>query len=100
MKRIDAAFKRYNINAQDKSVGDCVKRALAYAFGMDYNEVGRELNKIKRDIGGTAFNTTRVFTKFLKDHGAVKLNTLEENQGAIEVPEEEFASEHPHRLCS
>lgn len=70
MKSISATFKKYNANAQNKNVGDCVKRALSYAYGLDYNEVSRQLNRIKNEIGSFAFNSFRTWTKFLEDHGA------------------------------
>ncbi len=93
MKIIDAAFKRYNANAQDKSVGDCVKRALSYAYGVDYNEIGRQLNRIKNEIGSFAFNSNRTWTKFLKDNGAKLLPDSE-----VGMMEDEFAELHPHGI--
>ena len=49
MKILAAILKRYNANTRDSNVGDCVKRSLSVAFRTDYDEVSRELNRIKRD---------------------------------------------------
>ena len=59
MKILAAILKRYNANTRDSNVGDCVKRSLSVAFRTDYDEVSRELNRIKRDIGGIVFNKPR-----------------------------------------
>lgn len=84
---VESAFKRYNANSQDNSVGDCVKRALTYAYAMDYNEVGRQLNRIK---GMGSYNSVATFTRFLKEKGAVKLG--KEYTG---MTEEEFCQKYP-----
>ena len=41
-------FNFTNPHPQDKSVGDCVKRAICLASGKDYQEVKIELNRHKR----------------------------------------------------
>lgn len=88
---IDAAFHRYNANSQDKNVGDCVKRALSYAYGMDYNEVGRILNRIKNEVGSIAYNVYNTYSRFLKARGAVPL-AKSEYEG---MTEDEFCAKHP-----
>lgn len=89
--KIDAAWNKYNANSQNKNVGDCVKRALSFAYGMDYNEVGRQLNRIKNAIGSIAYNYRRTYERFLKDKGAVLL-PKSEYEG---LTEDEFAEKHP-----
>ena len=74
MSQISAKWKRYNANSRDKDVGDCVKRSLSYAYGVDYDEISRQLNRIKREVNGVAFNTSKVYTKFLRDNGASSIN--------------------------
>lgn len=70
MSNISAAqIKYYNANTRNASVGDCVKRALCIAFGMDYDEVSTELNRIKRAGSHSAYNITPVYSKFMKLHG-------------------------------
>jgi len=64
-----AEYRRYNANTRDASVGDCVKRALTIAYSMDYDEVGKELNKIKRSIGASGYNLTSVYYRFCKARG-------------------------------
>jgi len=74
LRIINADWKRYNANSNNKNVGDCVKRSLSFAYGVDYDVISRQLNKIKRDIHADAFNSRRVFTKFLIDNGAEGVN--------------------------
>ena len=74
MIQIYSAWKRYNANSNDRNVGDCVKRSLSFAYGVDYDEISRQLNKIKRKIGSQAFNSYRTYTKFLQDSGAESIN--------------------------
>ena len=62
-------WKRYNANTNNKNVGDCVKRGLSVAYSMDYNDVGKELNAIKRKSGFTKFNIFPVFDKFVQKRG-------------------------------
>lgn len=45
-----------NVHPQQKLVGDCVKRAITKATGMDYNEVKRQLNRYKKVSGAESFN--------------------------------------------
>ena len=66
---INADLKLYNANTRGKSVGDCVKRALCMGFSMDYDEVSRELNKIKREKHQSAYNVSPVFNEFVKRRG-------------------------------
>lgn len=67
--KILADLRRYNANTRDSFVGDCVKRSLTLAFGMDYDEVSKELNRIKRSKGASAYNIGPVYGQFLKDRG-------------------------------
>lgn len=62
----------FNPHPQQKIVGDCVKRALTKATGMDYRDVKIELNRIKRQINGSGFNDKKVYEYFLRKHGFVK----------------------------
>ncbi len=91
MITVNSAFVRYNANYKDQNVGDCVKRSLSYAYGMDYNDVGRELNRIKNAIGSFAYNVPRTYNTFLRDHGAVRLP----KDQFEDMTEDEFASKFP-----
>lgn len=91
MKILSAILKRYNANTRDLSVGDCVKRSLSVAFRTDYDEVSRELNRIKRDIGGSAFNNLRVVDKYLSRRNITAWTTIQAGERpTVEV----FADEH------
>lgn len=91
MKILAAILKRYNANTRDSNVGDCVKRSLSVAFRMDYDEVSRELNRIKRDIGANAFNNLRVVDQFLGRRNTTAWTTIQAGERpTVEV----FADEH------
>lgn len=73
MKRvIQAGYKHYNANSRENYVGDCVKRTLTIAYGLDYDQVSKELNKIKRDLGHDAYNISPVYNTFIARHGFIK----------------------------
>ena len=52
---------KYNANSKDNDTGDCVKRSLSLAYNIDYDQVKRELNKIRRDTGAPYWNIPKVF---------------------------------------
>ena len=95
MKILSAILKRYNANTRDLSVGDCVKRSLSVAFRTDYDEVSRELNRIKRDIGGIAFNNLRVVDQFLSRRNITTTASWTTIQAGERPTVEVFADEHP-----
>lgn len=93
MITVEAAFNRYNANSKDDRVGDCVKRALSFAYGMDYNEVGRELNRLKS--AGAAYNNLATFSKFLKNHGAEWMKSSSTGEREYKgLTEEEFSQKY------
>lgn len=67
---------KYNANSKDNDTGDCVKRSLSLAYNIDYDQVKRELNKIRRDIGAPYWNIPKVFEKFMSDHGMISKDTI------------------------
>lgn len=75
MKRISAAFRRYNANSRDTNSSDCVKRALCVAYRLDYDEVSNELNRIKRNLDYSCFNIPPVFNAFIRNHGCISQGT-------------------------
>lgn len=93
MSKVFSAYKYYNANTRNNDVGDCVKRAISLALGRDYDQVGAELNKMKRALGATAFNTPNVYGRYLKQFNIVPqpLHPTAENS----VTETEFAEAHP-----
>lgn len=93
MSQVFSAYKYYNANTRNNDVGDCVKRAISLALGRDYDQVGAELNKMKRALGQNAFNTPTVYNKYLKQFNVVPelLHPTAENS----VTETQFAEAHP-----
>ena len=67
--RVTADLKYYNANTNYNHTGDCVKRSLSFAYKMDYDDVSRELNQIKRNLGYSAFNVSPVYENFMNMHG-------------------------------
>lgn len=51
------SYQFYNAHPKGLFVGDCVKRAICKATGMDYMEVQRELNRHKKVTGAKEFNS-------------------------------------------
>lgn len=92
MKKIEAAYKRYNANSRNTSTSDCVKRSLSMAYGMDYDKVGQELNQIKNDLRLDRWNIAPVYDKFIKRHGLIRSGSpmsagieTEEEKGTLTV---------------
>ena len=54
-----------NLHPKGKLVGDCVKRAIAGATGMDYMEVARQLNRAKKITHCDVFNERRNIRYYL-----------------------------------
>lgn len=50
-------YQHFNAHPKGKIVGDCVKRAITKATGMDYMEVQRQLNRYKKVTGASSYNT-------------------------------------------
>ena len=91
MNIVLSGWKKYNANSNNNNVGDCVKRALSYAYGVDYDEISRRLNRLKRDIGSNAYNNRRVFSLFLKQNGATPIP----NTNYKDMTEGQFADANP-----
>lgn len=78
MKRVLADYRRFNANPNDRNVGDCYIRALSLAYGLPYESVRNELNKIKRDGGHSAPNITPVLLEFMRLHGMKSVSSARE----------------------
>ena len=68
-------YQYFNAHPKGKIVGDCVKRAITKATGMDYMEVQRQLNRYKKVTGAYSYNTDHNPHKYVENilHG-VKLS--------------------------
>ena len=68
-------YQYFNAHPKGKIVGDCVKRAITKATGMDYMEVQRQLNRYKKVTGASSYNTDYTPHKYVENvlHG-VKLS--------------------------
>jgi len=91
---IFSAFRRYNANVRDTNAPDCVKRAISFALGWDYNDVSRSLNNISKMRTGTTenYNTLNVFAKFLKDQGCP---LMDQSSWPKPFSVEEFCEQNP-----
>lgn len=54
-----------NLHPKGKLVGDCVKRAIAGATGIDYMEVARQLNRAKKITHCDVFNERKNIKYYL-----------------------------------
>lgn len=89
MKRVYSDLKRYNANSDDRYMGDCVKRAISLAFGLDYQQAGSELTKLAKNFG-TSYNSDRNIDRYLASKG-IKPGSYSE--AGITV--DEFSKKHP-----
>lgn len=89
MQPIQAKYIEYNANTRDADVGDCTKRALSLAFGLDYDDTSKEMNRIKRELHLSDYNHDKVIDKFIDKRGV----KLVGGQGDILL--DDFAESHP-----
>ena len=59
-------YKFCNPHPDGKIVGDCVKRAICLAEGRDYQEVSKDLNRLKHEIGADKFNSNNNWKTYLE----------------------------------
>lgn len=88
-------FKFYNPHPQQKSVGDCVKRAITCASGKTYQEVSKELNRIKREIGASAYNVNAVWNKYLQNDLHARYESYPAVKGQSRMNGHRFCESHP-----
>ena len=82
-------FSYTNPHPNNKSVGDCVKRAIALSGDYDYNEVQLELNRYKKITKSKKFNENKNWLPYIeKELGWEKLT------GYQNMKVGEFAKEH------
>lgn len=66
-------YQFLNVHPKKKLVADCVKRALTLATKLDYMDVQRELNRIKREKKASAANLRPVYEQFINSHSGEKM---------------------------
>lgn len=88
-RTVEAEWKSYNANTRDRDIGDCVKRSLSLAYGMDYDAVSVELNKIRKELGYGSYKIAPVFGEFIAARGD-KFHEISE-----QITEEEFCKQNP-----
>lgn len=88
-------FELYNPHPNGKLVGDCVKRAFTKASGKTYQEVSNDLNRIKRDIGATAYNSNKVWTKYVTENLGGVYKSYPAKKGEPRMNGERFCESHP-----
>lgn len=64
-------YELKNVNPKKKKTGDCVIRAIAWASGIPYNEVYRELFEISLKTG-YMINDKKTYERLLEKYGFVK----------------------------
>lgn len=89
MSYIQAKFIRYNANANDADIGDCVRRSISYGLRKPYTDVRKELTRYAKKYGG-AYNNTYVFNAYLRDNG---VNEDDSYPNTLTV--DEFCSTYP-----
>ena len=67
MRILSAEYRKYNANSRDDYVGDCVRRAISLAFGMDYNQVNKDLLR----LGGRDSTKIYVWDNYVMSLGDV-----------------------------
>lgn len=60
-------FKFENPHPQGKKVGDCVKRAIVIATGINYHDVEVMLNRYKKVSGGKFYNSNDNWKPFIEN---------------------------------
>jgi len=66
-------FKQYNANPSDKRTTDCTRRALSLAYNIPYNDVKKELNGIRDELGKSAYNYAVVTDEYISRKGSEEL---------------------------
>ena len=85
-------YKYYNPHPKGTTteVGDCVKRSIVTATGMDYMEVQRELNAYKKITGAKSFNSNRNPHRYVEE--VLDANRIEVSP---KTTVEEFCKKYP-----
>lgn len=88
-------YQFLNVHPQGKLVGDCVKRAITKAVGMDYHEVQLELNRHKKITGAKTFNEDRNWKSYVTNVLNGKWISFPAHKGLARMNGERFCKAFP-----
>lgn len=89
------SFIFFNAHPKGLKVGDCVKRAITKATGMDYMEVQRELNRYKKVTGADAFNCKTNYKPYIEKVLKGKKISFPAKKGFNRMDGYHFANRYP-----
>lgn len=87
-------YKFCNPHPKGKLVRDCVKRAICLAEGRDYQEVSKDLNRLKHEIGADKFNSNNNWKTYL-ERRKYKMISFPAEAGVKRMNGRRFAESHP-----
>lgn len=88
----DAIYNYNNPHPKKLIVGDCVKRAFTIATGKTYQEVSRELNRLKKVTRAKVFNNNKNWEAYLNQFNWKRVNSKDGNRN---IRAFEFAKRYP-----
>ena len=88
-------YQFLNVHPQGKLVGDCVKRAITKATGMDYHEVQLELNRHKKVTGAKTFNEDKNWKSYVANVLDGKWISFPAHKGLARMNGERFCKAFP-----
>lgn len=85
-------FIKYNRHPQNKTVGDCVVRAVSTAFNSDYIETRKDLLHNAHKLGFEHYSDHDFLAKYLKRYDKLSFKAV---KGEPRIKLCEFANSHP-----
>jgi len=79
-----AELIKYNANSAGNRTGDCVKRALSLAFGIDYKELSKQLLQEMHNQNQQQWNISPVYDKLIKRYGGSS-RTVQPNTATVDA---------------
>lgn len=91
----DDTFVESNPHPDGRNVDDCVKRAFVHALGWSYREVQIQLNRIKRELKASSYNSNEVWKEAVKRFGFDYVKINQPKKGEPRMNGHRFCVEHP-----
>lgn len=88
-------YKYLNVHPKGLSVGDCVKRAITKATGMDYNQVSLELNRYKKITGCKSYNENKNCEPYVEKVLHMKKLSFKVEPGKPRMNGKRFCEQYP-----